>query len=147
VDCKAVGTGEKALAYLGRYLYRGVIQEQDIIACQNGEVTFRYRNGKTRKLEYRTLPGAQFLWLIVQHVLPKGFRRARNYGLLHPNSKRLIRLIQYLLNLQISRRKSALIERPKLICSCCGAAMKIIRTRIYPQPGHRIKTGVVAPVM
>ncbi|MGB3126020.1 MAG: transposase zinc-binding domain-containing protein, partial [Pseudomonas sp.] len=27
IDCKSVGTGEKALVYLGRYLYRGVLQE------------------------------------------------------------------------------------------------------------------------
>ncbi len=147
VDCKAVGSGEKALAYLGRYLYRGVIQEKDILVCENGRVTFRYRNSKTGEVEYRTLPGAQFLWLIIQHVLPKGFRRARNYGLLHPNSKRLIRLVQYLLNLEISRNKATVTERPKLVCSCCGAAMKIIRTRIYPQPGHLIKTGVATPVM
>ena len=31
VDCKSVGTGEKALVYLGRYLYRGVIQEKDLV--------------------------------------------------------------------------------------------------------------------
>jgi hypothetical protein len=31
-DCKFVGNGEKALIYLGRYLYKGVIQEKDIIA-------------------------------------------------------------------------------------------------------------------
>ena len=29
VDCKSVGNGAKALVYLGRYLYRGVIQERD----------------------------------------------------------------------------------------------------------------------
>jgi hypothetical protein len=28
VDCKNVGSGEKALIYLGRYLYRGVIREK-----------------------------------------------------------------------------------------------------------------------
>jgi len=147
VDCKAVGSGEKAIAYLGRYLYRGVIQEKDILACENGEVTFRYRDSKTKQRAYRTVSGAEFLWLIVQHVLPKGFRRARNYGLLHPNSKRLIRLIQYLLNLEIIHDKSALPERPKLVCASCGAAMKIIQTRIYPKPGHRIKAGVLSPVM
>jgi hypothetical protein len=147
VDCKAVGSGEKALAYLGRYLYRGVIQEKDIVACENGEVTFRYRDGKTREIEYRTVPGAQFLWLIVQHVLPKGFRRARNYGLLHPNSKRLIQLTQYLLNLWVGPNKPALNERPKLICPCCGAVMKIIRTRIYPQPLCCTNAGVASPVM
>jgi hypothetical protein len=147
VDCKAVGSGEKALTYLGRYLYRGVIQEKDIVACENGNVTFRYRNSKTREIGSRTVPGAQFLWLIVQHVLPTGFRRARNYGLLHPNSKRLIRLIQYLLNLWVGPNKPSVNERAKLICSCCGAAMKIIRTRIYPQPGCRTKAGVASPVM
>ncbi|WPL10467.1 Putative transposase [Thiorhodovibrio litoralis] len=77
VDCKRVGRGEKALVYLGRYLYRGVIREQDIIACENGQVTFRYRHAKRQRFEYRTLPGAQFLALILQHVLPKGFMQSR----------------------------------------------------------------------
>ncbi len=35
----------------------------------------------------RRVSGAQFLWLVLQHVLPKGFRRARNFGFLHPNCK------------------------------------------------------------
>ncbi len=43
------------------------------------------------------MPGADFLWLILQHVLPKGFRRARNFGFLHPNCKRLIALLHLLL--------------------------------------------------
>ena len=41
VDCKNVGKGDKALIYLGRYLYKGVIQEKDILKCENGRVTFR----------------------------------------------------------------------------------------------------------
>jgi hypothetical protein len=34
VDCKSVGSGDKALIYLGRYLYRGVIAEKDILCCK-----------------------------------------------------------------------------------------------------------------
>ena len=90
VDVKSVGSGDKALVYLGRYLYKGVIQEKDIIACKDGLVTFRYQDSKTKKIQTRTLPGAQFLWLILQHVLPKGFRRTRNFGFLHSNSKRVL---------------------------------------------------------
>jgi hypothetical protein len=41
VNCKKVGSGGKALVYLGRYLYRGVIREQDILSVQDGKVTFR----------------------------------------------------------------------------------------------------------
>ncbi|MGB5179676.1 MAG: transposase [Gammaproteobacteria bacterium] len=132
VDCKSVGTGEKALVYLGRYLYRGVIQEKDIVACQDGKVTFRYQNSKTKHIEYRTVTGEQFLWLFLQHVLPKGFRRARNFGFLHPNSKQLIRLLQYLLGLDLSRALRLLKKRPQMICPCCGARMKILETRLPP---------------
>ena len=130
VDCKSVGTGEKALVYLGRYLYRGVIQEQDILACENGQVTFRYQNAKTKRTELRTVSGPTFLWLILQHVLPKGFRRARNFGFLHPNSKRLIGLLHYLLRFDPKRLLASLKQRPRLSCACCGGAMKIVRTRI-----------------
>ena len=73
--------------YLGRYLYRGVISENDILACADGQMSFRYRDGKIGKTERRTVSGADFLWLVPQHVLPKGFRRARNFGFLHPNVK------------------------------------------------------------
>jgi len=96
VDCKSVGNGHKAIIYLGRYLYRGVIQEKDILRCENGCVTYRWRDSKTQKMTTRTVSGAQFLRLILQHVLPKGFRRARNFGFLHPNSKRLIALLTLL---------------------------------------------------
>jgi hypothetical protein len=134
VDCKCVGSGEKALVYLGRYLYRGVIREQDILACENGQVTFRYKNAKTKRTETRSVSGAKFLWLILQHVLPKGFRRARNFGFLHPNSKRLIALLQYLLGFDPKRALAWMKQRPVPVCPCCGGAMKIVKTRISPSP-------------
>ncbi len=132
MDAKSVGTGKKALVYLGRYLYKGVIQEKDIIACENGQVTFRYRDSNTQQLESRTVSGAKFLWLILQHVLPKGFRRARNFGFLHPNSKRLIVLLQYLLGFDPKRALAWVKKRPPITCCCCGAVMNIVRTQIPP---------------
>ena len=130
VDCKPAGGGTSALVYLGRYLYHGVIQEKDIVACKNGQVTFRYRDAKTGKSEHRTVPGAQFLWLVLQHVLPKGFRRARNFGFLHPNCKRLIALLQVLLRFVPVRASDWIKPRAPILCTCCGAVMKIVRTRI-----------------
>ncbi len=132
VDVRSVGTGEKALVYLGRYLYKGVIQEKDIIACENGQVTFRYQESKTQQWRTRTVSGAKFLWLILQHVLPKGFRRARNFGFLHSNSKRLIALLQYLLGFNPNRALAGLRKRPPLTCPCCSAVMDIVRTQIQP---------------
>lgn len=125
VDCKVVGTGEKALVYLGRYLYRGVIQEKNILSFNNGRVTFRYQNSETKQFETRTLSAVEFLRLILHHVLPKGFRRARNFGFLHPNS-RLVRLVQLLKRVVVPPPQT----RPAVRCSCCGGEMKIVRTRI-----------------
>jgi hypothetical protein len=133
VDCKAVGSGEKAIAYLGRYLYRGVIAQKDIVSCENGQVTYRFQNSKTKCTEYRTVPGAKFLWMIIRHVLPRGFRRARDYGFLHSNSKRLIQLIQYLLNLVVETDKPFYRKRPKPVCQYCGAEMEILKTRVIPR--------------
>ena len=135
VDCKFVGNGEKALIYLGRYLYKGVIQEKDIIACKDGQVTFQYQDSKSKKMLTRTLPGPRFLRLILQHILPKGFRRTRNFGFLHPNSKRLIALLQYLTGINPNKARIWFRERPKLTCKCCGGIMRIIKTMI--PPSHR----------
>ena len=77
VDCRHVGKGEPALKYLSRYLYRGVISERSIVADRDGQVTFTYTDSGTGRMRRRTLPGEDFLWLILQHVLPKGFRRVR----------------------------------------------------------------------
>lgn len=137
VDCKCVGNGAPALVYLGRYLYRGVIAEKDILRCENSQVTYRWRDSKTKKQAQRSVSGVEFLRLVLQHVLPKGFRRARNYGFLHPNSKRLIALLRLLVfkPCGMAPSKSAQAtqtERPKLLCRCCGAVMTILHRRIVP---------------
>ncbi len=130
VDCKSVGTGSAALVYLGRYIYRGVIREKDIVACGDGQVTFCYSNGKTGKMEQRTVSGADFLWRVLQHVLPKGFRRARNFGFLHSNCKHLIALLHLVLKFNPGLASDWIKERAPILCTCCGAVMKIVRTRI-----------------
>jgi hypothetical protein len=136
VDCKAVGDGQAALRYLGRYLYRGVISEKDILRCKDGLVTFRYRDAKSNKTATRTLPGADFLWLLLQHVLPKGFQRARNFGFLHHNSRRALQLLQLLyLHLRPSAAQTPQPPEPaptqRAVWRCaCGGAMVILRRRM-----------------
>lgn len=128
VDCKQVGSGAQAIAYLGRYLYRGVIAEKDIVHVSQDGVTFRYRNSKSGKWATRTVAGVEFLRLVLQHVLPKGFRRARNFGFLHPNSKRLVALLQ--LVLRVSFQPAQTTPRPAWICACCGGIKTVVRTGI-----------------
>jgi hypothetical protein len=133
VDCKAVGDGQAALGYLARYLYRGVIQERDILRCKDGLVTYRWRDAQTGKSVTRTLPGADFLWLLLRHVLPKGLQRARNFGFLHHNSLRALRLLQLT---HLTPKPSQAPTQPpptRPIWRCaCGAVMRIVRRRMRP---------------
>jgi len=127
VDCKHVGKGITALKYLSKYLYRGVISEKNIISNQNGQVTFKYIESKTGDTRYRTLKGEDFLHLIMQHVLPKGFRRVRDYGFLHSNAKKLLHLVQLILHVVIKGIEQRL--RPVFKCPCCKSPMVILGFR------------------
>jgi len=136
VDCKDAGNGEKALIYLGRYLYRGVIREKDILHCRDGMVTFRYRHAKSDEDRTRTVTGEYFLYLLMLHVLPRGFRRARSYGFLHACSKKLVRFLQVVLRITPWRDlvRNLRKQRPSIICPTCGAAMVIAATMIARPP-------------
>lgn len=131
VDCQHVGHGDKALLYLGRYLYRGVLPEKNILAEKNGTVTFQYTEN-SGAVKTRTLTGGEFLWLLLLHVLPKRFRRVRDFGFLHGNCKPLLRLIQLLLIVRLPE-PMAEMERSPVLCPHCQGVMRIIATRLRLQ--------------
>lgn len=124
VDVRHVGRGEPALKYLSLYLYRGVIREKNIVAHQNGKVTFNYLEARTGIVRTRTLPGVDFLWLVLQHVLPKGFRRVRDYGFLHGNAKTKLALVRYVLRVVVEVLTPR--PRPPFTCPKCHAPMRIL---------------------
>ena len=134
VHCKHVGRGEQALLYLGRYLYKGVVQEKDIIAVGQTHVTFRYTDSQTGKTAMRTLPGEDFLRLLLKHVLPKGFRRARNHGFLHPNSRVIARLQATRLWQIGGSEQRPPTQRPAWHCPDCGGEMRIVASGVWRRP-------------
>ena len=123
-DCEFVGSGDSALTYLARYLYRGVISEDNILSYQQGMVTFRYKNSTTKQYQRMTEPAVDFLWRVLQHVLPKGFRRTRDYGFLHGNARRTLLRIQLLLKVRLSPPPGRQLS--KKCCPRCQGQLKII---------------------
>lgn len=123
VDCRHAGRGESALEYLSRYLYRGVVSESNIVANQDGKVTFRYTDGKSKEEHIETLAGEDFMWRVMQHVLPRGFHRVRDYGFLHHNARKVLNLLQLILRVVIKPKPSK--ERPAFCCSACGQPMVV----------------------
>lgn len=128
VDCTLAGKGITAIKYLSRYLYRGVISEKNIVSNQNGQITFKYIESKTKTTQYRTLKGEDFLRLIMQHVLPRGHRRVRDYGFLHGNAKKILFLVQLILHVKIKE----IIPRQRQVfkCPCCKSPMTVVGYRL-----------------
>jgi hypothetical protein len=71
----------QVIEYLARYTHRVAIAPSRILEVDDKEVTFRYkdyRDGARQKIA--TMTGDLFLRRFLEHVLPKGFRKIREYG-------------------------------------------------------------------
>ena len=86
-------------------------------------MTFRYRDAQSGQYRTRRVTSEHFLFLRFQHVLPKGLRRVRDYGFLHGNARRTLRLIQLLLQVLPTLDKPR--ARPTLKCPACQQPMVI----------------------
>jgi hypothetical protein len=86
VYAKAPFAGPKAvLAYLARYTHRIAISNRRLIRADAGGVTFSYKDYRVDgpgRFKTMTLATHEFIRRFLMHVLPKGFRRIRHYGLL-----------------------------------------------------------------
>lgn len=81
VHSEAVGSGEEALSYLARYIFRPAISNNNILSLKTGMVKFRFKNTETKQWQGMELSVHEFIHRYLQHVLPKGFVKVRYYGL------------------------------------------------------------------
>jgi hypothetical protein len=93
VNCKSVGNGENALKYLTPYMYRVALSNARLVTMEDGKVTFRYKPNDN-PWTTMTLDALSFLHRFLQHVLPKGFHKVRDYGFLHPSAKKTLNALQ-----------------------------------------------------
>jgi hypothetical protein len=91
--------------------------------------TIGYQDSQTHTKKIRTLPALEFLWLVLQHVLPKGLRRVRDYGVLRGHCRPLLRRIQLMLAVAgavfppLCETKRTLAIR---YCPCCQQPMRFM---------------------
>jgi len=81
VHCQPAGHGQKVLEYLGRYVFRIAISNSRLERIDNEQVTFRYRDNRSRQMRHLTLPALDFMSRFLQHVLPQGCAKVRYYGI------------------------------------------------------------------
>jgi hypothetical protein len=71
------------LRYLGRYTHRVAISNHRLVAFDGERVTFRWKDYvQDARWRTMTLTAMEFLRRFVQHVLPRGFVRIRQFGYL-----------------------------------------------------------------
>jgi hypothetical protein len=77
------GGPQQVLEYLGRYTHRVAIANSRLVACEDGDVRFRWKDYRANhKSKVMTLGADEFMRRFLLHVLPKGFRRIRHFGFL-----------------------------------------------------------------
>jgi hypothetical protein len=77
------GGPAQVLAYLGRYTHRVAISNQRLLSLKDGKVTFSWRDNRHGQLRATmTLSAEEFMRRFLLHVLPRGFQRIRQFGLL-----------------------------------------------------------------
>ncbi len=133
VHCQPVGSGEAALKYLAPYIFRVAISNNRIVQAENEQVTFRYYDNKGKR-RYCTLPVQEFMRRFLQHVLPKGFKKVRYYGLFSPAKRELLNRVRLLLLIQTvsqavatdepDAQDSPLLPPGSLPCPTCGRPMR-----------------------
>ena len=129
VHIKPVGNGEKALEYMGRYLFRVAISNSRILKMENDKVTFRYTDSKTGKGKIVTLPALEFIRRFLQHVLPHQFMKVRYFGILAAaaaNSLNKLRKMLFMEPIQKNKQQRQSDEKayPTLLCPLCGQPLR-----------------------
>jgi hypothetical protein len=77
------GGPAQVLTYLGRYTHRVAISNHRLRSLQDGKVTFSWRDNRHGQLRSTmTLSAEEFMRRFLLHVLPRGFQRIRQFGLL-----------------------------------------------------------------
>ena len=114
VHVQDAGTGDTLIEYLGRYLFRPPISNQSIERFDDGRVTFRYRDARSRQRRRTTLRTDEFIRRFLLHVLPRGFTRVRHYGCFSPGSAQKLALARSLLERHEGTAPATQTSHPRL---------------------------------
>ena len=140
-----LGGPAQVLDYLGRYTHRVAISNERILDIGADTVSIRVRdsaNGNRRRT--LSLPAQIFIERFLLHVLPKGFKRIRHYGLIGPVHK-AAKLAQARIALSVPAPDPVVVEsveafmrrigqHQRLRCPYCGNGQFVPTVPIAPVP-------------
>jgi hypothetical protein len=137
---------QHVLQYLARYTYRVAISNHRLVALEEGQVTFRYKDyTRGQRLRTCTLDAVEFLRRLMLHVPPRGFHRLRHFGFLanHMRQAKLAQCRTLLGHAPPAPAPVAAVTRtppevstgePGAVCPICQhGRMQLVQT-LYRQP-------------
>ena len=87
VDSQPAGSGQNALRYLSRYVFKTATSNRTVQLTAQGKLRWSYRESNTGRQSSIQLEPLEFMRRFLQHVLPRSFARVRTFGWLHPAAK------------------------------------------------------------
>ena len=132
VNSIPVGGGVHAMKYLAQYVFRVAISNNRILRHEDGYVTFKYKDTKTKAWKIMKLTSEEFIRRFLQHLLPKGFVKVRYYGLFASKNRNMLLRVKELLGvpsaIQTARKKKshAKSNTRVILCPKCGKQMEMI---------------------
>jgi len=87
VHSAAAGSGQNALRYLSRYVFKTATGNRPLQLLPDGRLRWPFRHSGTGIWRHIDLQPFEFLRRFLQHVLPGGFHRVRRFGWLHPGGR------------------------------------------------------------
>lgn len=137
------------IEYLGRYTHKIAISNHRIQSINNKKISFKYKDYKSNAFDKSmTLDASEFIRRFSLHILPKGFRRMRHYGILASRNKTVelnIAKDYFGLEKWVKQKTSwEDIAREKLninpnYCNTCKKDTLLITELIKPQRGPPYK--------
>jgi hypothetical protein len=127
------GGPQHVLEYLGRYTHRVAISNRRLLALEQGQVSFAWKDyrDKQQPQKVMTVSAEEFIRRFLQHSLPPGFQRIRYYGFL-ANCQRAEKLA--LCRRLLATPCSNLLPQPA-DCRVFCAALIASHPRLCPQCG------------
>ncbi len=132
---------ESLAKYLAKYVVSPPISVRRIDSYDGEKVTYHYRSHMTKKVEKETVDVYTFIGRMVQHILPKGFKRIRYYGvqaaktfeklkvIIHEALSKVKKVVKDAIKIipkkNYRERYQASTGKDPLICPQCGKEMDV----------------------
>jgi hypothetical protein len=125
------------------------IANSRILSCQDGVVTFSFRDKRTGQLRRVRFQAVEFIRRFLDHLLPSGFQKVRHYGFFSPTCAVSIERIRLLIAQKTGRPMlldlSAAEPAPGPLCPHCGGRLRLLAIQLpadrFRQPPRLANTG------